>query len=100
MKKKTHTKNFLYNLLKNMDIFNKFCEKPLSEEDKFWSLLTDYHHIIPKIYGLPKTWNSSTTNYFWNWNIAKSLAKTLSFLLGMISNSHIKKLRGFTQQNQ
>ena len=77
--------------------FNKSYKKLISNEDQSWSSLINYHPIIPKIYGLPKTHKpdiplrpiisgiGSAPH-----NIAKLLAKLLTPLLGTISNAHLK----------
>ena len=39
----------------NINDFNKSYRKLISNEDKSWSSLINYHPIIPKIYSLPKT---------------------------------------------
>ena len=38
----------------NINDFEKFYRKLISNEDKYWSSLINYHPIIPKIYGFPK----------------------------------------------
>ena len=42
-------------IMNNINIFNKSYEKLISNEYKSWSSLINYHPIITKIYGLPKT---------------------------------------------
>ena len=85
----------LETITKNMGVFNKCYKKLISKEDKFWSLLIDYHPTI-QFYGLPKTHKPGislqpiisgigTVLH----NITKSFVKKFSLLFGMISNSHI-----------
>ena len=81
----------------NINNFNKSYKKLISNEDQSWSSLINYHPIIPKIYGLPKTHKpdiplrpiisdiGSAPH-----NIAKLLAKLLTPLLGTIINAHLK----------
>ena len=83
---------------KNMNNFNKSYKKLVSNEDKFLSSLINYHPTIPKIYGLPKIHKPDiplrpiiSCMGSAHDNIVKLLAKTLSPLLGIISNAHINK---------
>ena len=39
----------------NINDFNKYYRKLISNENKSWISLINYHPIIPKIYGLPQT---------------------------------------------
>ena len=93
----TYEQISLQTVSNNINDLNKSYRKSISNEDKSWSLLINYHHIIPKIYSLPKTHKpdillrpiisgiGSASH-----NIAKLLDKLLSPLLGTISDAHIK----------
>ena len=95
----TYEQISLQTITNNINNFNKSYKKLISNEDQSWSSLINYHPIIPKIYGLPKTHKpdiplrpiisgiGSAPH-----NIAKLLAKLLTPLLGTISNAHIKKI--------
>ena len=93
----TYEQISLQTITNDINDFNKSYRKLISNEDQSWSSLINYHPIIPKIYGLPKTHKpdvplspiisgiGSAPH-----NIAKLLAKLLSPLLGTISNAHLK----------
>ena len=51
----TYEQISLQTVSNNINDFNKSYRKLISNEDKSWSSLFNYHPIIPKIYGLPKT---------------------------------------------
>ena len=51
----TYEQISLQTITNNIYDFNKSYRKLISNEDKSWSSLINYHPIIPKIYGLPKT---------------------------------------------
>ena len=51
----TYEQISLQTITNNSNDFNKSYWKLISNEDKSWSSLNNYHPIIPKIYGLPKT---------------------------------------------
>ena len=72
-------------------------KKLISKEYKYWSSLINYHPIIPKMYGLPKTHKSNlplrpiisgigSVPH----NITNLLAKILFSLLDTIHNTYIK----------
>ena len=101
----TYEQISLQTISNSINDFNKSYSKLISNEDKSWSSLINYHPIIPKIYGLPKTHKPDihlrpiisgigpAPHY-----IAKLLAKLLSPLLGTISDAQIKNSR--SQLNQ
>ena len=94
---KTYEQISLQTITNNINDFNQSYRKLISSKDQSWSSLINYHTIIPKIYGLPKTHkpdislrpNSSGIGSAPH-NIAKLLAKLLSPLLGTISIAHLK----------
>ena len=51
----TYEQISLQTVSKNINDFKKSCRKLISNEDKSWVTLINYHPIIPKIYGLPIT---------------------------------------------
>ena len=51
---KTYEQISLQTVLNNTNDFIKSYRKLISNEDKSWSSLINYHPIILKIYGLPK----------------------------------------------
>ena len=51
----TYEQISLQTITNNINNFNKSYKKLISNEDQSWSSLINYHPIIPKIYGLPKT---------------------------------------------
>ena len=93
----TYKQISLRTITNNINDFNKSYRKLISNEGQSWSSLINYHPIIPKIYGLPKTlkpdlplrpiiFGIGSAPY----NIAKLLAKLLILLLGTISDTHIR----------
>ena len=79
----------------------------ISNEDKPWSTLINYHPTIATIYGASKTHKNNiplrpivsginTVPY----NIAKIFTEILTPLLGTINPSHLKKLWRPAQQNK
>ena len=85
----------------NINDFNKSYRKLISNEDKSWFSLINYHPKIPKIYSLPKAHKPdiplrpiiSGIGSAPPHNIAKLLAKLLSPLLGTISDHIHQPLR-------
>ena len=99
--KNTYEQISLQTITNTINDFNISCRKLISNEDKSWSSLINYHPINHKIYGLPKTHKPniplrpiiSGIGSPPPHNIAKLLAKLLSPLFGSISDAHMKKLR-------
>jgi len=110
----TYDQISLHTITQNTNSFNKSYKNLVKHANKSWSSIIEYHPTIPTIYGLPKTHKPGfplrpiisgigTAPH----NIAKSLAKLLTPLLGTISNSHIKnsndlinKIKNINMQNK
>ena len=97
----TYKHMYLQTVLKNINDLNKSYRKLISNDkwniEKSWSLLINYHPIIPKIYALSKPpkpdvplrpiiFGIESAPH----NIARLLAKLISPLLSTIRDAYIK----------